>query len=118
MDGGGRRGLERWKGEGGGIASAGRYSVMALCSSACIQTGVVLEDAKETAIAHHTAIAQKEVTNPPSNRDPAYLLVQMVITPLMRLELVDPAVAFAAEVAVEGFSCFPRRLGLEGLLLG
>lgn len=38
----------------------------------------------------------------------AYLLVQMVITPLMRLELVDAAVALAAEVAVESLACFPR----------
>ena len=35
-----------------------------------------------------------------------YLLMQMVITPLMGLKLIDPTIAFAAEIAVESFSGF------------
>ena len=38
----------------------------------------------------------------------AYLLVQMVIAPFMRLELVDPTVPFATQIAVERFSRLPR----------
>lgn len=42
----------------------------------------------------------------------AYLLVLVVITPLVRLELVDPTVSLLAEVAVEGFAGLARRFGL------
>jgi len=70
------------------------------------------EGEKGIAIDRHTAIDQEKGDRDPKNRNSAYLLVQMVIAPLMRLELVDPTVAFAAEVAVEGFACFPRRLRL------
>ena len=34
--------------------------------------------------------------------------MQMIITPLVRLKLVDPAVSLAAQIAVEGFG------GLQG----
>ena len=38
--------------------------------------------------------------------------MQVIITPLVRLELVDAAVALAAEVAVEGFCGEEGGLGL------
>lgn len=37
----------------------------------------------------------------PNKEKITYLLVLMIITPLMRLELVDPAVSFLAQFAVE-----------------
>lgn len=46
-------------------------------------------------------------------KDTTYLLMQMIITTLMRLEFVDPSIALVAQIAMEGFAGFARRFRLS-----
>lgn len=42
----------------------------------------------------------------------SHLLMQMIITPLMRLKLINPAVSLPTQIAVEGFGGLKGRFRL------